>query len=178
MLRWRMFRHGAHQVKRPSFVGSRARPRSTKPLAKIPSRRARSSGSWPMIGRRSRWIQATTWSSRARMPCTFQVAIFTEAAYLLPAQEDNMPKLPRPEGHHTITPGFAVPNAGKVVEFLERAFGAKVVERYEGPGGTIAHAEVRIGDSVVMLGDAFPGHNDPMPASLSYYVDDGPAGSF
>lgn len=85
-----------------------------------------------------------------------------------------MTKLPRPPGHHTITPGFVVPNAGKIIQFLETAFGGKVVDRYDGPGGTIAHAEVMIGDSVVMFGDPMPGY-DPMPASLSYYVDDGDA---
>ena len=85
-----------------------------------------------------------------------------------------MRKLPRPPGHHTITPGFAVHNAGKVIRFLEEAFGGRVVDRYDGPGGSVAHAEVMIGDSVVMLGDSMPGH-DPMPASLSCYVDDGPA---
>lgn len=83
-----------------------------------------------------------------------------------------MPK--RPEGHHTITPSFAVTNAAQVVQFLEKAFGGKVVDRYDGPGGTIAHAEVMIGDSVVMLGEAGKGY-DPMPAMLSYYVEDGPA---
>ena len=85
-----------------------------------------------------------------------------------------MPKLPRPEGHHTITPGFAVPHAGKVLTFLEKAFGGKVVEKYDGPNGTIAHCEVRLGDSVVMFGDAGPGM-PAMPASLAYYVDDGKA---
>src|SRR5262245_40922216 len=85
-----------------------------------------------------------------------------------------MPKLPRPPGHHTVTPGFVVPNASRVLSFLEKAFGGRVVERYDGPGGSIGHAEVMLGDSVVMFGDPMPGF-DPMPASLSYYVDDGKA---
>jgi uncharacterized glyoxalase superfamily protein PhnB len=85
-----------------------------------------------------------------------------------------MARFPRPEGHHTITPAFVVPGAAKVIHFMEVAFGAQVVERYEGPGGTIAHAEIRLGDSVVMTGEPMPGH-DAMPASLTYYVDDGAA---
>ena len=81
--------------------------------------------------------------------------------------------LPRPAGHHSLTPGFAVPNAGKVIGFLEQAFGAKVLERYDGPNGQVGHAELLIGDSVVMLGDAI--HDAAMPASLSYYVANGDA---
>lgn len=73
-----------------------------------------------------------------------------------------------------ITPSFIVPGAGKVIEFIERAFGGTVVDRYEGPGGTVAHAEVKIGDCVVMCGDA-GGHMPSMPAVLSYYVADGAA---
>ena len=85
-----------------------------------------------------------------------------------------MPKIPRPPGHHTVTPGFAVPNAAKVLAFLEKAFGAKVVDKYDGPGGTIAHCELMVGDSVVMFGDAGE-HMPVMPLGASLYVDDGPA---
>lgn len=87
-----------------------------------------------------------------------------------------MAKIKRPEGHHTITPGFSVPSSSKVLAFIEQAFAGKVVDKYEMPGGGIAHCEVMIGDSVVMFGDADAAHGMPaMPAMLSYYVDDGPA---
>jgi len=87
-----------------------------------------------------------------------------------------MSKYPKPAGHHTVTPGFAVPNAARVLEFLQTAFGGKLVDRYDAPDGTIAHCETMIGDSVVMFGEANPAHGtEPMPASLSYYVEDGDA---
>jgi PhnB protein len=83
-----------------------------------------------------------------------------------------MAKIKRPEGHHIITPGFSVPQAGKVIAFLEQAFGGKVVDRYDGPNNAVMHAEVKIGDSVVMPGEPMPGM-PAMPAMLSFYVDDG-----
>ena len=85
-----------------------------------------------------------------------------------------MAKIPRPEGHHTITPAFSVSHAADVIDFMAGAFGGKVVDRYDGPEGSVAHAEVRIGDSVVMLGEPM-GDMQSMPAMLSYYVEDGPA---
>ena len=87
-----------------------------------------------------------------------------------------MPKLSPPPGHHTVTPGFAVTKATKVLEFLQKAFGGKVVDRYDAPDGSIAHIEVMLGDSVVMFGEANPAHGmEAMPASLAFYVEDGGA---
>ena len=82
--------------------------------------------------------------------------------------------LHRPEGHHTITASFTVNGAAQVISFIEKAYGGRVVDRYDGPNGIVHHAEVMIGDSVVMLGEAAPdqGH-DAMPASLALYVDTG-----
>ena len=85
-----------------------------------------------------------------------------------------MPVFPRPEGHHTLTPACIVHNAAKVIAFLENAFGGKVVDRYEGPGGSVMHAEVMVSGSVLMLGEPQPG-SEAMPIAISYYVDDADA---
>lgn len=81
---------------------------------------------------------------------------------------------PRPEGHHSITPSFVVPGARAVIDWLEQAFGATIVDLYEGAPGTVAHAEIMIDGSVVMCGEPMPGM-DPMPGMFSYYVSDGEA---
>ena len=61
-----------------------------------------------------------------------------------------------PKGYHALTPSIAVDNAADAIEFYKRAFGAKERMRMPAPGGTIGHAELEIGDSVLMLSDPFP----------------------
>jgi len=67
-----------------------------------------------------------------------------------------MPAKPIPEGYHTLNANLAVDDAGKAIEFYKRAFGAKERERMLGPDGKIAHAELEIGDSILMLADPMP----------------------
>jgi PhnB protein len=63
---------------------------------------------------------------------------------------------PIPEGYRTVTPYLAVDDAAAAIEFYKRAFGAKERGRMDAPGGKIGHAELEIGDSLVMLADALP----------------------
>ena len=57
-----------------------------------------------------------------------------------------------PEGYHTLTPYFLVPDLSAYLEFLTSAFGAKITERIEKEDGSTMHAEVRIGNSALMIG--------------------------
>lgn len=78
-----------------------------------------------------------------------------------------------PDGYHSVTPVLNVQGAAKLIEFLKRAFGAEELLRVPGPGGALMHAEVRIGNSIVMLTDAV--REAPMPTSIFLYVDDADA---
>ena len=73
---------------------------------------------------------------------------------------------PIPEGYHTLTPYLAVDNAAEAIEFYKQAFGAKERVRMEAPGGKIGHAELEIGDSLVMLSDPFPQSSVRPPKEL------------
>jgi uncharacterized glyoxalase superfamily protein PhnB len=80
---------------------------------------------------------------------------------------------PIPDGYHTVTPYLTVDGAAKLLEFVKRAFGAEEVFRMDTPDGKVGHAEVRIGDSMVMLADATTSdQGKPMPAMIHLYVED------
>ena len=76
-----------------------------------------------------------------------------------------------PNGYHTATPYLTVQEADKLIAFMQQVFEAKETERVTRPDGKIAHADVRIGDSVIMLAE---GSDDwkPMPGAIYLYVND------
>ena len=86
---------------------------------------------------------------------------------------------PIPDGYHTVTPHLVVRGAAKAIEFYAKAFGAEERFRMPGPDGSVMHAELSLGDSVVMLGEEAPqmGASSPQtiggsPVSLLIYVKD------
>lgn len=90
-----------------------------------------------------------------------------------------MPVKPIPDGYHSVTPYLAVKQAADAIEFYQRAFGAKERMRLSAPGGKVGHAELEIGDSVVMIADEHPemdfrspDHYGGTAVSLHLYVAD------
>jgi len=84
---------------------------------------------------------------------------------------------PIPPGYASVTPYLIVRGAKKAIDFYQRAFGAVELFRLDGPDDTIAHAEIRIGNSPVMLAEGSEGYNDPLklggsPVSFMLYVPD------
>lgn len=71
-----------------------------------------------------------------------------------------------PENFHSVTPTLTVRNAAQAIEFYKKALGATERGRMESPDGTIAHAEIRIGDSIIFLGDENPNMGNQSPQSL------------
>jgi PhnB protein len=87
-----------------------------------------------------------------------------------------------PEGYHSVTPHLVCDGAAEAIAFYAQAFGAVEIGRMAMPDGRIAHAEIRIGDSLIMLADHFPeyGSRDPRalkgsPVALHLYVADADA---
>jgi PhnB protein len=86
---------------------------------------------------------------------------------------------PIPDGYHSVTPYLIISGAGAAIEFYKRAFGATELLRMPGPGGKVMHAEIKIGDSPIMLADEMPemGYRGPQalggtPVSIMLYVQD------
>jgi uncharacterized glyoxalase superfamily protein PhnB len=74
-----------------------------------------------------------------------------------------------PDGFHSVTPYVLVEDGAKLIEFVQKAFSAELTECMENPDGSVRHAQVKIGDSFVMLGKP---QGAGMPASLYLYVPD------
>ena len=84
---------------------------------------------------------------------------------------------PIPEGYHSVTPYLMVKGAAQAIDFYKKAFGATEIMRFPGPNNTVAHAEIKIGDSPIMLADESDTHHSPQsvggsPVSLMLYVQD------
>ena len=86
---------------------------------------------------------------------------------------------PIPDGFHSLTPHIVVKGAAKAMDFYKKAFGAEELGRHAMPDGSIMHALMRIGDSMLMLNDEFPqmGAKGPAtiggtPVTLHIYVQD------
>jgi uncharacterized glyoxalase superfamily protein PhnB len=79
---------------------------------------------------------------------------------------------PVPKGFHRVTPYLIVPGVARLIDFLQKAFGAKETHpRMARPDGAVMHAEVKIGDSMLMMGEPV-GQFQAMPAAFYLYVKD------
>jgi PhnB protein len=85
-----------------------------------------------------------------------------------------MPVKPTPDGYHSVTPYLVVPGAAGLIDFLKQVFGAREIMRLATPEDRIGHAELRIGDSLIMLADA-QGDHQPTKTMLHVYVADADA---
>lgn len=88
------------------------------------------------------------------------------------------PVKPIPDGYHSLTPYLVVSGGAAAIDFYRKAFGAQELMRMPGPDGKLMHAEIKIGDSILMLGDENPqmGARSPKslggtPASVLLYVE-------
>jgi len=89
---------------------------------------------------------------------------------------------PIPAGYHSVTPAIVVRDAAAAIDFYKKAFGAEEIDRMAGPDGSIMHAEIRIGDSILMLGEENEQWGTKSPLSLNgvhgslhIYVEDADA---
>lgn len=73
---------------------------------------------------------------------------------------------PIPSGYHSVTPYLTISGASQAIDFYKQAFGAREVSRMAGPDGKIGHAELKIGDSMIMITDEMPRGSSRSPQSL------------
>ena len=102
-----------------------------------------------------------------------------DASFTTIEGREDMPTQPIPEGYSTISPYLAVDDAAEAIAYYKKAFGAEETVRMDAPDGKIGHAELKIGDSHVMLSDPFPQASTTPPkelggtsASIFMYVED------
>lgn len=82
-----------------------------------------------------------------------------------------MPVDPIPDGYQTVTPYLIIKGIEEFIEFLKKVFSAKLTERLSGPEGRTIHAEVKIGDSLIMIGEQ-PDDSESRPGVLYVYTED------
>ena len=82
-----------------------------------------------------------------------------------------MPVKPIPDGYRTLTPGCILDDAAAAIDLYRRAFDARVEARYDAPDGSVAHAELMIGDSRLMLGQAGPRQPRRIVGLMMYVPD-------
>ena len=82
-----------------------------------------------------------------------------------------MPVKPIPEGYQSVIPYLIIENPKALIDFAQKVCNAKLLEKMDTPDGGISHAEIRIGDSVVMMGQSSEQY-PPMPTMLHVYLED------
>ena len=136
-------------------VGPSSSARATGCGAKPPDRRVTvraAGGSSSCRGNRTSCGGSCLWAEGPRQPAP---------------QETTMAKVkPVPKGYHTLTPGLTISRCAEAIEFYKRALGAEEVSRMAAPdGSSVWHAELRIGDSVMMVNDPMPGMSPEPPSA-------------
>src|SRR5207249_7653335 len=103
-----------------------------------------------------RWLHEA--EERKRLSCKPRLNTVTEGKF--------MNVKPIPPGHHTVTPYLAIKNGVKALEFYRKAFGATEILKLIMPDGRLGHAEIRLGDSIIMISDEFPEYGGKSPQTL------------
>ena len=74
---------------------------------------------------------------------------------------------PIPDGFHTVSPAIVIKDAAKAIQFYKKAFSAEEIMVLTGPNDSVVHAEIKIGDSIIMISEEWPGHHVQSPGSVN-----------